>query len=98
MDDKKELGDLVAKLLGSPEKIIADLKLFRKSMDYFFDNEQQLRRDRPNEYIAIYDGEVVAHDETLGYLLKKTYAQGIVRDTVYIGNTYPLKTLLLAAI
>ncbi len=82
-------------ILGSPEEIVESNARFRKDIAYFFDNASSIRKSYPNQFIAIYRGKVVAHHKDIFRLVKQLDKDGINSYGVYIGNTYPERTLIL---
>ncbi|MFQ6134380.1 MAG: DUF5678 domain-containing protein [Nitrososphaerales archaeon] len=59
------------------DKAVESLIKFRKDMKWFQDHYEDLKKQYPDKYVAVHDGEVVDHDKTYIHLiqrLKKRYA------------------------
>jgi hypothetical protein len=70
----------VLELLGSPEYVDRELEEFRKSARVLSSQYRHLIEQYPNEWVAAYDGKIVARGPTLPSVLQQLDEQGLQRE------------------
>jgi hypothetical protein len=78
----------ILSLIGDSKKFSDDSGAFREDCLYFDDNYEEIRREYPDQWVAIFDKNVVCHNKTLKGLMN--LLEGIKCDLgrVYIQRTY----------
>jgi len=71
------------------------LKRFRRDIKYFERNYRTLREEYLDQFIAIYNEEVVAHRATIKELINELDEEQLDPTKVYVGNTYPQRQFIL---
>lgn len=83
--DMKVLNrDQVLDLLGDPNAVVQELHDFRKTAEVFSSRRANLIAKYAKRWIAVHEGEVVAHGRSLDDVLTKVDRSGIERKRVLI--------------
>ena len=86
----------VSSLLGDPRKVDQELRRFRKSSQRLSERQSRLIEQYPQEWVAGFDGKVVAHARTFTGLLTRVDKKKLPRGQVivrYIDTTQ--RTMIL---
>ena len=76
--------DDITKRIGKPEEIDRDLQSFRKSAMLLSSSHPRLVDSYENQWVAVYEGDTVAHGDTLKEVLEKIDKKGIPRGHVVV--------------
>ena len=63
-----------------PGPDLAEHLQFCKDSDYLSSIWTQVRRDYPDQYVAVYEGRIVAADGTLRGVLKRMDSEGVPKN------------------
>lgn len=83
MDDK-EKAEFIQKNLGNPKKIAEGLRRYRKSALVLSKQRPRMIKEHPQEWVALFDGEVRATDKSFNNLMGKIDSQGIPRGETLV--------------
>lgn len=88
--DKKEIPipQEILEMIGDPKILFSRLERFRRDAIYFEQNYDQLRRDFPDEWVAIQDERVISHSRNHRGLVNFLRETNIGTKDVYFGRTY----------
>lgn len=84
MSNKAVVMRALAQMDERPRTIARSLRAFQKSARVLSDNYPRLIDECPNQWVAVADGAVIAHCNTLKQVLKKVDAKGISRADVIV--------------
>ena len=84
MDEEKSLENFLDSDL---QEIAKDLQRFQGDARYFDNNYESLRRKYPDQFVAIYNGEVVANNIDIASVAKKLNEKGL-RGKAFVRRTY----------
>ena len=82
--DEKEKYEFIQKNLGNPQKIVEGLQRYRKSALVLSKQRPRMIKDHPQEWVALFDGEVRASDKSFDKLMGEIDKQGIPRGEVLV--------------
>lgn len=82
--DEKEKYEFIQKNLGNPQKIAEGLQRYRKSALVLSKQRPRMIKDHPQEWVALFDGEVRASDKSFDKLMGEIDKQGIPRGEVLV--------------
>lgn len=92
---KKEILEQI----GDPKEISSQLEGRTRDAEFFRDNYKSLQEEYPDEWIAIFKGDIVGHHRIYRELLKSLRGRRVLR--AYIERTYvkrePLTLIFPAA-
>ena len=71
---------IIAALWNDPKKVDADLQSFRESAQILSQKFPRMIDLYPDEWVALFDGEVRAHGPSLDEVLQKIDLEGIARE------------------
>jgi hypothetical protein len=94
--ERNEYETKVLEMLGDPKKVDRELRAFGKDARILSSKRKHLLQQYPQQWIAIYDGEVAAQARTLPVLVETLRRLGIPRGRAivrYINNN-PRKMIL----
>tara|TARA_Y100000034_G_C6750903_1_gene333764 strand:- start:116 stop:385 length:270 start_codon:yes stop_codon:yes gene_type:complete len=86
--------------LENPLKIAKEIKRFNDNAKYFNRNYSGLKKQHPDEYVAIHRQKVIGHGRDISQLVRDLREEGIDTGEVFIERTYfkeEESTLILAA-
>ena len=69
-------GDALKSIRVPTDDIKAEMRHFKRDALFFNDNAREIRRLHPDQWVAVYDKQVVGADEDLRRLLKGLKARG----------------------
>jgi len=58
------------------DQILEGLKDFSRDMDWIYENQDQLRKEYPNKYVAVMNLKVIDSDPNLQNLIRKLKEKG----------------------
>ncbi|MBI5148694.1 hypothetical protein HZA33_03365 [Candidatus Pacearchaeota archaeon] len=70
------------------EKIRNEFKRNREDLEFYTNNHKRLRREYPDQWVAIYDKKVVGHGKDLEKLCDELTEKGIETGHTLIKRTY----------
>ena len=77
-------GDALKSIRVPTDDIMVEMQHFDQDIQFANDNAREIRRRHPDQWVAVYDKQVVGADEDFRLLMKDLKALG-----------YPLKSLLV---
>ena len=83
----KPIRDLVD-FLGGQRVVAEGLKRFVDDVRYFNDNYEGLRRQYPDEWVAVYEQKVIGHGRDHMRLIEQLRKDGIDTGKVYLNRAY----------
>lgn len=82
--DAKEKSAFIQKNLGEPQKIAEGLRRFRKSAMVLSKQRPRMIQEHPQEWVALFDGEVRASNKSFENLMGEIDRQEIPRGEVLV--------------
>ena len=70
--------------IGDPQRVWEDLQVFAESVQVLSHANTQLLNDYPQQWVAVYAGEVASHGDSLDEVIGELKASGVPRDKVII--------------
>ena len=77
-------GDALKSIRAPTDDMNVEMQHFKEDVQFVNDNAREIRRLHPDQWVAVYDKQVVGADEDFRLLMKDLKALG-----------YPLKSLLV---
>lgn len=74
----------VLQMLGDPKQVDSELATFRKDARVLSSKRERLLRKYPQQWIAVYEGQVAAHATTLADLISMMRDLGIPRGRAVV--------------
>lgn len=71
-------------LFGDPDEIVARLNTFRESARVFSSDQPRLIALYPEQWVAVVDGEVIAHSTSFETLMRQIEASGTPSQHVMV--------------
>ena len=96
MSTKAAVADMLAQMNEEPEAIAESLRSFERAARIFSSDHPRLIDEYPEQWVAVADGRVLAHGDSLEQVLAQVDATGVARSDVivrYIERN--LRTLIL---
>lgn len=70
--------------IGNPQRVWEDLQAYAGSVQVLSDADTQLFNDYPQQWVAVHDGKVVSHGDSLEEVIEELEATGVPRDSVIV--------------
>ena len=80
MATRADLPNDIRSLLGDPKKVDRELQAFRRSTRRLSSNHPRLIDRFPKQWIAVYDGKVLAQAKTFSSLMTQVDEKGLPRQ------------------
>lgn len=84
MSNKASIISALTQMGERPRTISRSLRAFQRSARILSDSHPRLINEYPNQWVAVADSTVIAHDNTLKKVLKKVDAEGVSRADVIV--------------
>jgi hypothetical protein len=78
------LAGTVRSLRRDPDKVRQQLESFERSMEFFFSERERLLDAYENQWVAVFDGRVVANGRSLDSVLKMLKKMGVPPEEAFI--------------
>ena len=96
MSNKAVVMDVLTRMNEHPSAMARSLRTFQRSARVLSDSHPHLIDEYPNQWVAVADGSVMAHGDTLEQVLTRIDAEDISRADVIIRfMERPRRTLIL---
>jgi len=80
---QKEIDELIEKM-GGKEKILYDFARFKRDCEFIEYHHEELLKKYPNEWVAVYDVEVIDTDKDFLALLRRLKQKGAPTNKMVI--------------
>ena len=70
--------------IGDPQRVWEDLQAFAESVQVLSHADTKLLNDYPQQWVAVYDGKVASHGDSLEVVIGELETSGVPRDSVII--------------
>lgn len=87
--------DEILELIGDPAQFRREQESYQRSIDYAQTHWRELYKRHLNEFVAVYDGEFVAHAPTVKEILTQLEAHGVPSHNTYVTFMAPEDEILI---
>ena len=70
--------------MGDPQRVWEDLQVYAESVQVLSHADTRLLNDYPQQWVAVHDGKVASHGDSLEKVIGELETSGVPRDSVII--------------